>query len=111
MDRKALGDFGEWVAAEWIKRQGYAIIEHNFRCRVGEIDLIAARGGTLVFLEVKTRSGDAFGRPALAVDRKKQEHLRQAAAVYLRYHAIENVEVRFDVVEVSLEHLKGVMAC
>ena len=69
MDKKDIGTFGERMAGEWMKQNGYAIIERNYRCRAGEIDIIACRGGVLVFAEVKTRTGDAFGMPAEAVER------------------------------------------
>ena len=111
MERKEIGAFGEKVAGEWLKKNGYAIIERNFRCKAGEIDIIACRGGTLVFTEVKTRTGDIFGTPAEAVDRRKQQHMRRAAAWYLQAHRIHDTPVRFDVVEVVLDHLKGVAEC
>ena len=111
MTRKEIGDFGEQVAAGWLKRNGYGIIERNFRCKAGEIDIIACRGGTLVFTEVKTRTGDAFGWPAEAVDHSKQMHMRRAAEWYLHMHRIYDTPVRFDVVEVLLDHLKGVAEC
>ena len=111
MERKEIGAFGEKVAGEWLKKNGYAIIERNFRCRAGEIDIIACRGGTLVFTEVKTRTGDAFGTPAEAVDRRKQLHMRRAASWYLQMHRIRSTPVRFDVVEVLIDHLKGVTEC
>ena len=95
MERKEIGAFGEKVAGEWLKKNGYAIIERNFRCRAGEIDIIACRGGTLVFTE----------------DRRKQLHMRRAASWYLQMHRIRSTPVRFDVVEVLIDHLKGVTEC
>lgn len=82
-DRAALGRCGEDFAARLLELDGYEILDRNFRCREGEIDLIAVRCGHLVFTEVKTRRTAAFGRPSEAVDRRKQRHLRQAAARWL----------------------------
>ncbi|MBQ2063195.1 MAG: YraN family protein [Firmicutes bacterium] len=111
MDKKDIGAFGERMAGEWMKQNGYAIIERNYRCRAGEIDIIACRGGVLVFAEVKTRTGDAFGMPAEAVDRRKQQHMRRAAQWYMNAHRIHDTTVRFDVVEILIDHLKGVAEC
>lgn len=111
MERKEIGAFGEKTAREWLKKNGYAIIARNYSCRAGEIDIIACRGGTLVFAEVKTRTGDAFGTPAEAVDRTKQQHMKRAAQWYLQEHRITDTPVRFDVVEVLIDHLKGVAEC
>lgn len=111
MDKKEIGAFGEKIAGAWMKKNGYAIVERNYRCRAGEIDIIACRGGVLVFTEVKTRTGDAFGTPAEAVDRRKQQHMRRAATWYMQAHRIYDTPVRFDVVEVMIDHLKGVAEC
>ena len=111
MERKEIGAFGEKIAGEWLKKNGYAIIERNYRCKAGEIDIIACRAGTLVFTEVKTRTGDVFGTPAEAVDKRKQQHMHRAAAWYMQAHRIYDTPVRFDVVEVLISHLKGVAEC
>jgi putative endonuclease len=79
-----LGGFGEARAAARYEANGYAVLERNWRCPAGEIDLICARGGTLVVCEVKTRSGSARGHPLEAVTPPKQRRLRRLAAAYLR---------------------------
>lgn len=81
--RLLLGAAGEQAAAEWYEAAGYQVVERNWRCRDGEIDLIATRGGTAVFCEVKTRLGNAFGVPAEAVTISKQRRLRRLAALWL----------------------------
>jgi putative endonuclease len=96
----ALGGFGEALAAAHYRRRGYAVLERNWRCRAGEIDLICARGTTLVVCEVKARTGTAHGHPLEAVTRSKQLRLRRLAAAYLRSQERHWAEVRFDVASV-----------
>jgi putative endonuclease len=96
------GRRGEERAAAWYAARGYEIVCRNWRCAVGEIDLIARRGRMLVICEVKARRSDAFGIPALAVGAAKQRRLRRLAAAWLAgYRSGRNVEVRFDVVAVT----------
>lgn len=73
MNRRKEGAYYENLVAEYLKTQGYEILEKNYRCRIGEIDLIAKEGETLVFVEVKYRRDDKMGNPKEAVDRKKQK--------------------------------------
>jgi putative endonuclease len=98
--RAALGGFGEALAATHYRGCGYAVLERNWRCRAGEIDLICARGTTLVICEVKARTGTVHGHPLEAVTRAKQLRLRRVAAAYLRCQERRWAEVRFDVVSV-----------
>ncbi len=98
--RAALGGFGEELAARHYRGCGYAVLERNWRCRAGEIDLICARGTTLVVCEVKARTGTAHGHPLEAVTRAKQLRLRRLAALYLQRQERRWAEVRFDVVSV-----------
>jgi putative endonuclease len=96
----ALGARGEGLAARWYAGNGYEVVGRNWRCDIGEIDLIARRGRVLVIAEVKTRASDRFGVPALAVGFAKQRKLRQLAAVWLVASATRYDEVRFDVVSI-----------
>lgn len=91
---------GEEEAARYLGRRGLAIRERNWRCRAGEMDLVALDGGTVVFVEVKTRSGSGFGAPAEAVTPAKQRRLRQVAAWYLTEKGLHGAPCRFDVVSV-----------
>ena len=102
-DRTALGLWGEKQAARYLKWRGYRIQDTRFRCREGEIDLVAVRGGYLCFVEVKLRSQGAIGLPREFVDDRKQERLRTAAAAYLSTHDID-APARFDVAEVYVEN-------
>ena len=106
MDRKKLGLLGEDTAAEYLMRDGYRIIERNFKCKLGEIDIIARRGGTLAFVEVKTRQDDFFGRPSEAVGSKKQQHIRRVAEIFLYRKKLNPMKIRFDVMVVEINHIK-----
>ena len=96
----ALGGFGEELAAAHYRAHGYTVLERNWRCGAGEIDLLCARGTTLVVCEVKARTGTARGHPLEAVTRAKQLRLRRLAAVYLQRQERVWAEIRFDVVSV-----------
>lgn len=97
-NRRFLGDRGEDLAAAALKKQGYKILERNYRTPLGEIDLIARHGGMLVFIEVKTRRSSKFGSPQEAVHPAKQKRLRHLAEYYLHQQGLEEVTVRFDVI-------------
>lgn len=100
MDRRnGIGAWGENQAAKYLKKQGYRILERNFSCRFGEIDLIAADRSCLVFAEVKLRKSDAFARAAEFVDWRKQNRLRLAAELWLSQHETK-LQPRFDVIEI-----------
>jgi len=103
-DNKRLGDIGEKVAIEYLKKQGYRIIETNFKCKQGEIDIIAADNDTIVFVEVKTRSSDVYGQPSEAVNYYKQRKIVQVALVYLAQRKLFDWMSRFDIVEVITDH-------
>jgi len=98
-----LGRAGEEVALQYLHQQGYRILERNFRCRLGEIDLIARDGRTLAFIEVKTRRSQAFGPPALAVTKAKQRRLVRVSQVYLSQKGGAQALCRFDVVTIQIE--------
>jgi putative endonuclease len=95
--RLALGKRGEIAAREYLQRFGVRILEANFTCAAGEIDLIGQEGNGLVFVEVKTRSSDTFGPPQLAVHRRKQRQIARAAQWYLTERRMASVPCRFDV--------------
>jgi putative endonuclease len=98
--KDVLGRFGEDVAAGHLQKAGLVVVERNWRCREGEIDIVALDGAVLVFCEVKTRSGMAFGSPAEAVTVAKQRRLRVLAARWLSEHPGSWADLRFDVVSV-----------
>ena len=97
----ALGRQGERHAARHLQRQGYKLLFRNFRAgKAGEIDLVCRHGEVLVFVEVKTRSDEIFGRPVAAVDRKKRRRIARGAMAWLRMLDMPDLTFRFDVVEV-----------
>jgi putative endonuclease len=98
--RKLLGREGEDRAARFLEKQGYRILERNYRTRTGEIDLIALHQGVVAFIEVKTRSSNAFGAPELAVTPQKQRRMVKAALGYINYKKLHQVPCRFDVVAI-----------
>jgi putative endonuclease len=95
-----LGQNGEAAAERWLRRQGLTILARGFRARCGEIDLIARDGPVVVFVEVKTRSGCGFGRPADAVTALKRRRMARVASLYLAQLGSADRACRFDVVEV-----------
>lgn len=99
--KKLLGRAGEVKAEEFLRSQGYEILERNFKTRIGEIDLIAEKDGTIVFVEVKTRSTEAFGTPAEAVGVNKRKKYALVASEYLVKHKKTDAPCRFDVIEIE----------
>lgn len=96
-----MGTQYEEIASEYLRTLGYEILEKNFRCRLGEIDIVAKEQNYLCFIEVKYRKTAGKGHPEEAVDRRKQNRICRVADYYLLSHAgDENVEVRFDVVAI-----------
>ena len=106
MENRELGRIGEQAAAELLQMEGYEILERNYRCQAGEIDLIAARGSEVCFVEVKTRRNDHYGRPCEAVGAQKIYHIRRTAVHYLQEQEMFYDDVRFHVVEVTLEQIR-----
>jgi len=112
--RGELGRRGEELAAELLRARGYTIVERNFRCRAGEIDLVALDGPTVVFVEVRSRRGERVGTPLESVDPRKQARLTLVARHFLHARRLAESDVRFDVVGVRfdrepprLEHVCG----
>lgn len=98
--KKLLGILGEKKAVKFLKGLGYKILEKNYKRATGEIDLIAKDGEYIVFVEVKTRSTNAFGMPSEAVDKRKQEKYFKTANVFLLEKGLMDAPCRFDVVEI-----------
>jgi putative endonuclease len=99
--RKTLGVRGEDMAVDFLEKKGYTILCRNYRCRSGEIDIIARKKKILCFIEVKTRSTRAFGSPQEAVTPRKQQKIGRVALDFLQRHRLENQPARFDVVAVD----------
>lgn len=104
MKRRETGILGEKLARRFLEDEGYRVLQTNYRCPVGEIDIIARRGEeALVFFEVRTRSGRELGSPEESITPAKMEKLRQVAYHYLQDHDLEAISWRIDVVGVELD--------
>lgn len=107
--KKLLGRVGEDKAVSYLKKQGFKIVERNYKNAFGEIDIIAKDGEYTVFVEVKTRTGDDFGAPGEAVDYRKRQKYARIAAAYLSGKGLTDAACRFDVVEIEngeINHVK-----
>ena len=101
--RRDLGDFGERVAKAHLESKGYRVLATNFRVREGEVDIVAQKDGVAVFVEVKTRRGDAMGSAAEAVDRRKAQRLLLAAEAFAQQQAELPPDRRIDLIAIDLD--------
>jgi putative endonuclease len=114
-DNKTLGERGEAIAVAYLKGQRFTIIERNFRCKGGEVDIIAREGKTLVFVEVKTRRTLTFGPPQMALTPFKQRQISKAALTWLAKKKQFDASARFDVIAIvardhqvpEIEHIRN----
>lgn len=100
----SLGTWGEETAAGYLKACGYKIIERNFYCRIGELDLVAMDGETIVFIEVKTRRSLAYGLPCESITETKKYHIRRTIKYYLMIHGLEGIDLRIDIMEILVKN-------
>ncbi|MEO0091118.1 MAG: YraN family protein [candidate division WOR-3 bacterium] len=106
-----LGKQGELLAEKYLRNLGFKILDKNYRCPLGEIDIIAQDKNTIVFVEVKTRRSDFLAEPFESIGRKKQMKLRDLAEYYLAQKGYEDYEIRFDVLSIisskqKIEHIR-----
>ena len=106
-DFKKIGNEGEEMATDFLKRRGYKIIERNFLCHQGEIDIIAKKKKEYVFCEVKTRRNVKYGEPRDSVNHTKKKHIYDATKYYLYKNDLCNEYIRFDVIEVYIHKDKS----
>jgi len=99
--RQLLGKEGERVAEQYLRKKGYRVVERNYRCSAGEVDLIVLDRRVIVFVEVKTRTDHRFGTPLEAVELRKQHKMIQAAQFFLSQKKLHQRDARFDVVGIS----------
>ena len=110
MSRRSFGSEGEHLVRDYLTGQGYKVADMNYRRGPGEIDVIARQGKTVVFIEVKRRTDDRYGRPAEAVTAQKRGRIVRTALLYLQERQCDDAPVRFDVVELSpgrINHIEG----
>lgn len=101
--KKEIGNLGENIAEDYLKRKGYVILDKNFECRQGEIDIIALDKKEIVFIEVKTRTSNKYGVPSEAVNKTKQQHMLQTIKYYLYIRNLSEEFIRIDVIEVYIK--------
>ncbi len=101
-DNKKTGKIGEDIAIDFLKKKGYKIIERNYKCVFGEVDIVARDRGDIVFIEVKSRRSEYFGDPTDAVDFNKQKKISKIALNYLNEKRLDNHDARFDVIAIKL---------
>jgi len=103
--REQIGKWGENLACKYLEKNQYKVVERNFSCRQGEIDIIAKDIGKqeLVFIEVKTRSNLKYGNPIEAVNKQKQKHIKRVAKYYIYKKHISHIAVRIDVIEIYIK--------
>ncbi|MCM3131963.1 YraN family protein [Paenibacillus polysaccharolyticus] len=111
LTRQQKGKIGEEEACRCLKEQDYAILQRNWRCRSGEVDIIALREDVLIFVEVRSRSyNSGFGTPQESVDQRKMQQVRSTAAVYLQMTGEQTRQIRFDVIAVMMNHAGEMMS-
>lgn len=98
-----LGKICEEKAVRFLRSNGYRILERNYRCRFGEIDVVAEEGGCMVFIEVKSCSSPLFGPPYFRVTKKKKEHIVRSVFSYLSVHDLQEAPCRVDIVSITLD--------
>ncbi len=108
MNKKQIGAMGERLASEYLRKNGYRILETNYRCRVGEIDIVARDKNYLVFVEVRTRTGSGFGTPEASIGITKKEKLVSLALAYLQSLRNSPSLWRIDVVAIELDQERHV---
>ncbi|MBT0653812.1 YraN family protein [Geomobilimonas luticola] len=101
-DNRSVGARGEEVAVAFLKGKKYVILERNFRCKGGEVDIVARDGGTIVFVEVKSRRSESYGPPQLSVTPFKQRQISKAALTWLAKNRQHDASARFDVIAILL---------
>jgi len=102
-EKKKIGQKGENLAFAYLQNLGYKVLERNYRCKLGEVDIIALDNDTLVFIEVRTRSSLDFGLPQESINRRKRHQISKVALEYMTRKKLNNTPARFDVVAISLE--------
>jgi putative endonuclease len=102
-EKKEIGQKGENLAVAYLQNLGYKVLERNYRCKLGEVDIIARDNDTLVFIEVRTRSSLDFGLPQESINRRKRHQISKVALEFMLRKKMKNIPARFDVVAISLE--------
>lgn len=105
------GKWGENIASDYLIRKGYRIVERNYRCRLGEVDIIAEKLGVIHFVEVKTRSGNDFGSPLEAINSYKLRHIMNTAGYYIYINDLQSKDISIDAIGICadrIEYVQGI---
>jgi putative endonuclease len=113
--KNVVGQYGEDLAARYLSANGFVVLERNWRCKLGEIDIVAREGSTLVICEVKTRRGLNYGSPLESITYRKLTTLRKLAGHWLRSHELRPAAIRIDIIAIlfdqntppSIDHVRG----
>lgn len=116
MNKRKFGIIGEKMAQKYLKDNKYEIIENNYYTRNGEIDIIASKNNYIIFVEVKTRTNEKYGRASESVNKIKKIHMKKSAAIFLKENNFSRFTIRFDVIEVymingkcKINHIKQII--
>ena len=116
MNKRKFGIIGEKMAQKYLKDNKYEISENNYYTRNGEIDIIASKNNYIIFVEVKTRTNEKYGRASEAVNKIKKIHMKKSAAIFLKANNLSSFTIRFDVIEVymingkcKINHIKQII--
>ena len=116
MNKRKFGIIGEKIAQKYLKDNKYEIIENNYYTRNGEIDIIASKNNYIIFVEVKTRTNEKYGKPSESVNNTKKIHMKRSAAIFLKENSFSRFTIRFDVIEVymingkcKINHIKQII--
>ena len=116
MNKRKFGIIGEKIAQDYLRNNGYKILEKNFYSKSGEIDIIAQKDRNIIFVEVKTRSDLKFGTPAMAVNSRKKKHIKSVAKTFIYINRLNKYDIRFDVIEIlinngkcNINHIEGAL--
>lgn len=104
---KPIGNYGEELARKHLEKSGYTILYRNFKCKTGEIDIIAKKYSTITFVEVKSRYNTFYGNPCEAVNYKKKLKIYKAAQFYITKNSLTNFDFRFDVIEIIFNYINN----
>ena len=115
-EKRQVGDIGEKASRKYLKKNGYKIVAKNYNTKYGEIDIVAENKNYIVFVEVKTRTNEKYGRASEAVNKIKKIHMKKSAAIFLKENNFSRFTIRFDVIEVymingkcKINHIKQII--
>lgn len=103
-ENKTIGNYGEELAKKYLEESGYTILDRNFKCKTGELDIIAKKCNTITFVEVKSRYNKFYGNPCEAVNYIKKLKIYKAAQFYIIKNSLTNFDFRFDVIEIIFNY-------